>query len=178
MTNKATLANGCFWCTEAIFKRINGVISVLPGYTGGKRENPTYEQVSTGATGHAEAIQLIFDPEILPYETILDVFFATHDPTTPNQQGADIGTQYRSAIFYHDEEQKQIAEKKITELNNSKEYTEALVTELHPFTMFYPAEDYHIDFYDRNKQHPYCKVVIDPKIKKLINKFKENLLQE
>lgn len=178
MTNKATLAGGCFWCTEAIFKRINGVISVLPGYTGGKRENPTYEQVSTGATGHAEAIQLIFDPQILSYETILDVFFATHDPTTLNRQGADIGTQYRSAIFYHDDEQKQIAEKIIDRLNNSTEYTEALVTQLVPYTMFYPAEEYHVDFYDRNKEYPYCKIVIDPKVQKLMKNFKEKLAQE
>lgn len=167
----ATLANGCFWCTEAVFKRIKGIISVLPGYTGGKRENPSYQQVSTGATGHAEAIQVKFDADTISYDTILDIFFATHNPTTLNQQGADIGTQYRSAIFYHNPEQKQAAENKIQELTESKKYESPIVTEVTAYSIFYPAEDYHFDFYDRNQNYPYCRVVIDPKIKKLMQEF-------
>lgn len=175
MTQTATFANGCFWCTEAVFKRLKGIISVLPGYTGGKRENPSYEQVSSGATGHAEAIQVIFDPEIIQYTTLLDVFWATHDPTTPNQQGADVGTQYRSAIFYHDDEQKAAAENSKQHLENTKKYPNPIITEITPFTAFYQAEDYHVDFYDRNKNYPYCKVVIDPKIQKLLKEFKNKL---
>ena len=174
----ATLANGCFWCTEAIFKRLKGIISVIPGYTGGKREHPSYEQVSTGATGHAEAIQITFDPSIIPYEKILDVFFHTHNPTTPNQQGADVGTQYRSAIFYHGETQKEIAEKSKAALEKEGVYTDPIITEIVPFTDFYKAESYHEDYYDKNRSAPYCTYVIDPKIQKLLKKYSNDVKDE
>ena len=172
----ATLASGCFWCTEALFKRLNGVESVMSGYAGGKTENPSYEQVSSEQTGHAEAIQITFDPSVIPYEKILEVFWKTHDPTTINQQGADIGSQYRSAIFYHSEEQRKLAE-------TSKETTQAMfddpiVTEIVPFKSFYEAEGYHQDFYKNNPQNGYCKLVIDPKITKLMKNFKKEIKPE
>lgn len=161
MPNKleiATLAGGCFWCTEAIFKRLDGVISVVPGYAGGKVENPTYEQVCSGTTGHAESIQIEFDPTKISFAKILAIFWQTHDPTTINQQGNDIGPQYRSAIFYHSQEQKEVAEK----LKTTK-----MVTTIEPFTTFYPAEDYHKNYFANHKNAPYCRLVIDPKIHKL-----------
>lgn len=173
----ATLANGCFWCTEAIFKRLKGVESVISGYTGGQRENPSYEQVSTGVTGHAEALQIEFDPNVISYETVLDVFFATHDPTELNRQGNDVGTQYRSAIFYDSPEQKEIAERKIRELSGS--YESPIVTEVTPFAKFYPAEEHHQDYYDQNRNvNMYCKIVIDPKVKKLLTKFNDKVKEE
>jgi peptide-methionine (S)-S-oxide reductase len=176
---KATLANGCFWCTEAVFKRVKGVVSVTSGYTGGKRENPSYEQVTTGATGHAEAIQVVFDPQIISYDTILDIFFATHDPTQLNRQGNDVGTQYRSAIFYHDDVQKKAAEEKIKQLTDDKKYDDPIVTQLNPYTNFYPAEEHHKDYYDQNRNvNPYCRVIIDPKIKKLLTSFEEKVKEE
>lgn len=178
MTEIVTFAGGCFWCTEAIFKRLKGVISVTPGYAGGKRENPSYEQVSTGATGHAEAVQIEFDPTILPFEKLLDIFWHTHNPTTLNQQGADIGTQYRSAIFYHNDQQKEIAEKSKNELENSGTYTTPIVTEIVPFTTFYKAEDYHEDYYEKNKNAPYCTFVIDPKLHKLLEKYGNDVKEE
>lgn len=175
----ATLANGCFWCTEAVFKRVKGVDSVTSGYTGGKNENPTYGDVSSGTTGHAEAIQIEFDPKLISYDTILDIFFATHDPTELNRQGNDVGTQYRSAIFYHSAEQKTLAEKKIKQLTDEKKYEDPIVTQLNPYSNFYPAEEYHKDYYDQNRNvNMYCKVVIDPKIKKLLTSFKENVKEE
>ncbi len=175
----ATLANGCFWCTEAVFKRLKGINSVTSGYTGGQRENPNYEQVSSGATGHAECIQVEFDPSIITYETILDVFFATHDPTELNRQGNDVGTQYRSAIFYHNEEQKKIAEEKIKQLTEEKKYEDPIVTQLNTSTTFYPAEDYHKDYYDENRNvNMYCRVVIDPKVKKLLTQFNDKVKEE
>jgi len=175
----ATLANGCFWCTEAVFKRLKGVSAITSGYTGGQGENPTYENVSSGATGHAEAIQIEFDPNIISYDTILDVFFATHDPTKLNRQGNDVGTQYRSAIFYNDEEQKKIAEKKIKYLTDEKKYENPIVTELTKFSNFYPAEEHHKDYYDQNRNvNMYCKIVIDPKIKKLLTKFGDKVKEE
>ncbi|HUD44652.1 MAG TPA: peptide-methionine (S)-S-oxide reductase MsrA [Patescibacteria group bacterium] len=174
----ATLAGGCFWCTEAVYKRLKGVKSVMPGYTGGKVENPTYEEVSTGTTGHAEAIQIEFDPQIIPYEKILDVFWHTHNPTTLNRQGADIGTQYRSVIFYHDEKQKRIAEKSKEEVAKSGLYPDPIVTEITQFTKFYPAENYHKDYYDKNQTAPYCNFVIDPKIHKLMEEFKQDVKEE
>jgi peptide-methionine (S)-S-oxide reductase len=170
--NTATLAGGCFWCTEAIFKRLNGVHSVVAGYSGGTAKNPTYEQVCSGNTGHAEAIQIEFDPEQLAYKTLLDVFFHLHDPTTKNQQGADYGTQYRSVIFYHDEEQKTDAEQVIEEIERQNVYKNPIVTEVVPFTKFYAAEDYHKDYFARNSSAPYCQVVIDPKIRKLLEEYK------
>jgi peptide-methionine (S)-S-oxide reductase len=164
----ATLANGCFWCSEAVFARLNGVKSVLPGYSGGKIENPTYEQVSSGRTGHAEAAQIEFDPGIISFEKLLDVFWHTHDPTTLNRQGNDIGTQYRSAIFYHDEKQKAIAEKSRAEIERQRVYKDPIVTEVTPFVKFYVAEDYHKNYYDDHQDAPYCRFVIDPKIQKLL----------
>jgi len=174
----ATLAGGCFWCTEAIFKRLKGVESVLPGYTGGTKENPTYQEVCTGNTGHAEATQIEFDPTVIPFEKILDVFWHTHNPTTLNQQGNDIGTQYRSSIFYHDEKQKEIAEKSKIEVENEKLYKDPIVTTIVPFTKFYPAENYHKDYYDRNQTAAYCNFVIDPKIHKLLEEYRKDIKDE
>lgn len=172
----ATLAGGCFWCTEAIFQRLKGVSTVDPGYSGGKRENPSYEQVSTGATGHAEAIQITFDPSVISFEKLLTIFFATHDPTTKNRQGADVGTQYRSVIFYHSENQKAVAEKVIKKLEQSKTYNDPIVTEVVPFEIFYEAEDYHQNYYNNNlAKNPYCSVVIDPKVNKLIKEFSTDI---
>jgi methionine-S-sulfoxide reductase len=171
----ATLAAGCFWCTEAVFQQLKGVLSVTPGYAGGAMENPSYEKVSTGKTGHAEAIEIVFDPNVISYEEILDVFWNTHDPTTPNQQGADVGTQYRSLIFYHDQKQKERAEASRENLENSGKFTSPIVTEIIPFTNFFPAENYHQDFYANNPAHPYCQAIIDPKIQKLFKKFPDKV---
>src|SRR6185437_8681268 len=151
----ATLANGCFWCSEAIFKRLKGVKSVLPGYSGGIVENPSYEQVCTGKTGHTESIQIEFDPTVIPYEKILDVFWHTHDPTTLNRQGNDVGTQYRSAIFHHNQKQKKLAEQAIEKLEKSGKYKDPIVTKIEKITKFYPAEEYHKDYYDSHRSAPY-----------------------
>jgi peptide-methionine (S)-S-oxide reductase len=175
----ATLAGGCFWCTEAIFRRLRGVTNVESGYTGGETENPTYWDVASGMTEHAEAIQIAFDPKIISFSDILDVFWATHDPTSLNRQGADTGTEYRSAIFYHDEDQKQIALKSKETQEKSGKYDKSIVTEIASFTKFYQAEDDHQDFYERNKNsNMYCQLVIDPKIKKLMAGFKEKVKEE
>lgn len=174
-TEITTLAGGCFWCTEAIFKRLKGVESILPGYAGGNIENPTYEQVCSGKTGHAESIQITFDPTIISYEKIIEVFFHLHDPTTLNQQGNDVGTQYRSSIFYHSPEQKKTAEKVISDINQSKLYPGRIITELAPFTNFFEAEDYHKDYYEKNSYQPYCQYTIDPKINKLLKEFPHDL---
>lgn len=171
----ATLAGGCFWCTEAIFKRLKGVKSVNPGYTGGHLKNPTYKDVCSGKTGHAEAIQIKFDPKEISYEKLLEVFFALHNPTTLNRQGVDFGTQYRSAIFYHSDDQKRTAEKVKLRLGRSSHYKNKIVTEIVPFTIFYKAENYHQNYYDTNRNKLYCRIFIDPKIKKLLKNFKENL---
>ena len=165
----ATFAGGCFWCTEAVFKRIRGVESVTAGYSGGKIENPTYEQVCSGATGHTEAIQIKFDPKIISFEKLLEVFFKLHDPTTLNQQGNDVGTQYRSAIFYRDDKQKEKAEKIKSKMQ--KIYKGKIVTEIVPFSNFYKAENYHQNYFENNKNASYCQVVIDPKIQKLYKDF-------
>lgn len=171
----ATFAGGCFWCTEAIFQRLKGVISVKPGYSGGNVPNPSYELVCSGSTGHAEAIQIEFDPKIISFQKLLEVFFKLHDPTTINQQGADVGPQYRSVIFYHDNEQKKRAESIKGKLQKSGAYKDKIVTEIVPFTKFYEAENYHQNYFNNNRQQPYCQAVIDPKIKKLFENFKENL---
>lgn len=171
----ATVAGGCFWCTEAIFKRLKGVRSVEPGYTGGHLENPTYKEVCTGKTGHAEAIQIEFDPTQISYEKLLEIFFALHNPTTLNRQGASIGTQYRSAIFYHDKKQKATAEKVKLQLEESGHYSGKIVTEIVPYVKFYKAENYHQNYYDTNRNKLYCRIFIDPKIKKLFENFKEEL---
>ncbi len=178
MTEKATLAGGCFWCTEAIFKRLKGVSSVLPGYAGGIVENPSYEAVCSGNTGHAEAIQIEFDPTLIPFEKILDIFWHTHNPTTPNRQGNDMGTQYRSSIFYADVKQKEIAEKSKQELETSKLYKDPIVTEIVPLTNFYVAEDYHKDYFERNRNQSYCNFVIDPKIQKLLKEYGNDVKDE
>lgn len=175
---KATFAGGCFWCTEAIFKRLKGVISVVPGYTGGSKKNPTYDEVSSGKTGHTEAINITFDPDTIPYQKLLDIFWHTHNPTTRNKQGADIGTQYRSMIFYHNEEQKKLAEESKEELEKSGTYTDPIVTEIQPFQAFYDAERYHKDYYDNNSSAPYCTFVIDPKIQKLLKEYGKDVKEE
>lgn len=167
----AVFGGGCFWCTEAVFQHIRGVGKVLPGYAGGSVKNPTYEQVSSGLTGHAEVIYIEYDPHTVAYETLLDVFFATHDPTTLNRQGNDVGTQYRSAIFYSSDEQKQMAEAYIKKLTQEKTFGQPIVTTLEPLGEFYEAEDYHKEYYERNKNKPYCQVVISPKVAKLREKF-------
>ena len=174
----ATLAGGCFWCTEAIFKRLKGVVSVLPGYAGGAVENPSYEQVCLGNTGHAEAIQIEFDSSEIPFEKILDIFWNTHNPTTLNQQGNDIGTQYRSEIFYHNKKQKETAEKSKIELEKSGIYKDPIVTKITPFTNFYLAEDYHKNYFDKNADAPYCNFIISPKIHKLLEKYGNDIKDE
>jgi peptide-methionine (S)-S-oxide reductase len=167
----ATLAGGCFWCTEAAFSIIKGVEQIEPGYTGGIVSNPTYEQVSTGTTGHAEAAQITFDPKIISYREILEIFFTMHDPTSLNRQGADVGTQYRSAIFYHNEMQKKVAQQLIDELNQEAIFDRPIVTSVEPLKMFYKAETYHKDYYKKHPKEPYCQVVIAPKIAKLQQRF-------
>ena len=162
----ATLAGGCFWCLEAVFVQLQGVDSVESGYSGGAMPNPTYQQVCTGATGHAEVVQITFDPGLVSYREILEVFFDIHDPTTLNRQGADAGTQYRSAIFYHDEAQKQIAEQLIREKTAAKVWDDPIVTEIVPFQAFYRAEDYHQEYFARNGHQPYCRIVVAPKVSK------------
>jgi peptide-methionine (S)-S-oxide reductase len=174
----ATFAGGCFWCTEAIFKRLKGVKSVLPGYSGGTTENPDYRKVSSGETGHAEAIEITFDPEQISFGKILDIFWNTHDPTTMNRQGNDVGTQYRSAIFYHDQKQKEIAEKSKKEFEQEGKYKDSVITEIVPFTNFYVAEDYHKNYYDKNKEAPYCNFVISSKIHKLLEKYGNDVKEE
>jgi peptide-methionine (S)-S-oxide reductase len=173
----ATFAGGCFWCTEAIFKRLKGVESVMSGYSGGKRENPTYDQVHSG-TGHAESVQVQFDPQIISYDKLLDVFFATHNPTTLNRQDYDTGEEYRSVIFYHDEEQKEKAEAKMKQLEKDGVYDDPIVTELVPYVAFYKAEDEHQNFYDTHRSAPYCMLITDPKIRKLMKNFKEDVKEE
>ncbi len=173
--SKATFGNGCFWCTEAIFMQLKGVSSVLPGYSGGTSKNPTYKEVCEGNTGHAEVIQISYDPKVISYRELLEVFFYTHDPTTLNRQGADIGTQYRSAIFYHDEEQKQEAKKIIEQLTIEKVYSDKIVTEVTKFDVFYVAEDYHKNYYNNNKEQGYCRAVINPKLDKFVKKYKSKL---
>ncbi len=169
----ATLAAGCFWCTEALFQRLKGVEKVVSGYAGGNKDQPSYETVSMGNTGHAEAIQITYDPAVITYNTLLDVFWKTHNPTTPNQQGSDIGSQYRSVIFYHDEDQRQQAEASRAAMEKTNAYDDDVVTEIVPFTNFYPAEDYHQNFYASNPKNGYCQLVIDPKIAKLSRDFKD-----
>lgn len=169
----AVFGGGCFWCTEAVFKSLKGVSSVLPGYSGGDVENPTYEQVSSGRTGHAEVISIEYDSSIISYQNLLTVFFATHDPTTLNRQGADVGTQYRSVIFYKTEEQKKEVENFIAEINNSSKEGSPVVTEIKPLEKFYEAENYHKDYFANNPGNPYCELVINPKLEKVKQKFSE-----
>jgi peptide-methionine (S)-S-oxide reductase len=171
----ATFGAGCFWCVEATFQQLKGVSSVVSGYSGGNVENPTYEQVCTGTTGHAEVCQIEYDPEIISFEELLEILFEIHDPTTPNRQGNDVGTQYRSAIFYHNEKQKKIAEKVIEELNAKGIWKNPIVTEITPLTHFYKAKDYHQNYFRNNPNQPYCRVVIKPKLQKFEKTFKLKL---
>jgi peptide-methionine (S)-S-oxide reductase len=171
----ATLAGGCFWCLEAVYDQLKGVLDVVSGYSGGKRPNPTYEQVCSGATGHAEVVQITFDPQQISYKDLLQVFFTIHDPTTPNRQGADVGTQYRSAIFYHSPEQKAAAEAVIREMDAYKLWGKPIVTEVTAFSAFYPAEDYHQEYFARNPYQGYCRAVIAPKVAKFRKQYLERL---
>jgi peptide-methionine (S)-S-oxide reductase len=172
---KATLGGGCFWCLEAVFEHLRGVTKVESGYAGGLVPNPSYRQVCNGDTGHAEVVQVTFDPAVLSYRDVLDVFFATHDPTTLNRQGPDEGTQYRSAIFYHSPQQKETAERRIAELNAEGVFDTPIVTEVVPLTQFYKAEDYHQGYYRQNPGQGYCRVVISPKLAKFRKQFADRL---
>lgn len=174
----ATLATGCFWCTEAIFSRLKGVQSVVSGYASSKVANPSYQAVSSGRTGAAEAVQITFDSSVITYDKLLEIFWHVHDPTTLNRQGNDVGTQYRSGIYYHNDEQKQIALASKEAIDKSGIYRNSVVTEILPFTNFYPAEDYHQEYYDNNPYQPYCMVVIDPKVKKLLKEYRNDLKEE
>jgi peptide-methionine (S)-S-oxide reductase len=171
----ATLAGGCFWCVEAVFDELRGVESVESGYTGGDVVRPTYQQVCTGTTGHAEAVRITFDPSAVSFRELLEVFFTVHDPTTLNRQGADVGTQYRSAIFYHTPEQREIAEATITDLNAEKIWDAPIVTQVAPAAEFFPAEDYHQEYFQNNASQPYCRAVVAPKVAKFRQKFLEKL---
>jgi|SRR5690348_6454355 peptide-methionine (S)-S-oxide reductase len=170
-TETAVFGGGCFWCTEAVFERLKGVVSVMPGYAGGTVANPTYEQVCTGRTGHAEVARVEYDPARISYNDLLVVFFATHDPTSLNRQGADVGTEYRSVIFYTTEGQRRDAEALISQLNESGPEGKRIVTEVVPLEAFYPAENYHREYYRNNSLAPYCQIVIDPKLRKLHKQF-------
>lgn len=171
----ATLAGGCFWCLEAVFSEIEGVQDVTSGYSGGTTTDPSYQDVSTGSTGHAEAVQITFDPKVVSFEEILKVFFTMHDPTTLNQQGPDIGSQYRSAIFFHSEAQKKIAQNIIQRLDIEKIWGAPIATEVKPLVHFHPAEDYHQKYYQRNREAPYCQLVINPKLAKLRGEYQHRL---
>jgi len=171
----ATLAGGCFWCIEAVFWEVDGVENVVSGYTGGTTINPTYEQVCTGKAGHAEAVQVSFNPSKISYREILEIFFSVHDPTTLNQQGADVGTQYRSAIFYHDEQQKAVAEELIRGLGKSHLWKKPIVTQIAPLERFYPAEDYHREYFSRHPEQAYCQMVISPKVSKFRKQWTKRL---
>lgn len=173
----ATFGNGCFWCTEAIFQQLRGVENVVPGYAGGTTKNPTYGEVVTGFTGHAEVIQISYNPKVISYRELLDVFFYTHDPTTLNRQGNDIGTQYRSAIYYHDKDQKNDARTIIKQLELEKVYEDKIVTEITRLDKFYLAENYHNDYYNNNKNDGYCRAIINPKLDKFVKKYKSKLKQ-
>lgn len=174
-TDTATFGTGCFWCTEAIFQQLDGVLKVTSGYSGGHLPNPTYQDVSTGTTGHAECVQIVYDPSILSFDELLEVFWQTHDPTTLNRQGNDVGPQYRSAIFYHSKEQQEKAEKYKAELDKSGAFEKPIVTEIAPFDAFYEAENYHQDYYANNGAAPYCYYVIRPKMEKFQKVFKSKL---
>jgi peptide-methionine (S)-S-oxide reductase len=171
----ATLAGGCFWCLETVYDQLRGVEDVVSGYSGGRQPNPTYEQVCSGATGHAEVVQVTFDPQLISFRDILGVFFAIHDPTTLNRQGGDVGTQYRSAVFYHTPEQKTVAEAVIAEVNASGIWPKPVVTQMAPFEAFYPAEAYHQEYFARNPNQGYCQVVVAPKVAKFRKQFLDRL---
>jgi peptide-methionine (S)-S-oxide reductase len=171
----ATLGGGCFWCTEAVFSDLKGVVKVESGYSGGTVANPSYEQVCTGRTGHAEVAQITFDPEVISYKEILDIFFTVHDPTTLNRQGADVGTQYRSIIFYHNNEQRAVAEQVIKEITAAGMWESPIVTQVEPLKAFYKAEDYHQQYFENNPRQSYCQIVIAPKVRKFREHYKDRL---
>jgi len=173
--DKATFGSGCFWCTEAVFEKLNGVVDVVSGYSGGKTNNPTYKEICSGETGHAEVTQITFDPSIISFKELLEVFWKTHDPTTLNRQGSDIGTQYRSVIFYHNEEQKMLSEEYKNKLEEAKIFDDPIVTEITIIEKFDSAEDFHQDYYEQNKSQPYCSFVITPKLEKFKKIFKDKL---
>ena len=175
MKEKIVLAAGCFWCTEAVFQRIQGVEKVVPGYTGGAIKNPAYREVCSGRTGHAEGVEVTYDASVVTIDELLEIYFATHDPTTLNQQGNDRGTQYRSAIFYTTDQQKRAAERLISLLEENKVFDNPIVTELTPLDVFYTAEVDHHEYYNNNKQQPYCQFIIDPKIKKIKTYYSDKL---
>jgi len=177
-TQLATLAGGCFWCLEAVFEQLKGVKKVESGYSGGHVPNPSYEAVCTGTTGHAEVTQVTFDPDVISFRDLLGVFFSIHDPTTPDRQGGDVGTQYSSAIFYHDDEQRRVAEDLVRELEAEHVFDDPIVTTIEPFKAFYPAEEYHRKYYRRNPNQPYCPAVIAPKVSKLRTKYLSRLKQQ
>ena len=172
---KVTLGGGCFWCTEAVYLQLKGVVDVKPGYSGGHVKNPSYKEVCNETTGHAEVVQVTFDPAVVSFAEILEVFFVTHDPTSLNRQGNDAGTQYRSAIFYHTPKQKETAMQIIANLEKEKAYEKPIVTEVTEFKAFYPAEDYHINYFARNKNQPYCQFVVAPKVEKFKKAFKDKV---
>jgi peptide-methionine (S)-S-oxide reductase len=174
-TDTTTFGTGCFWCTEAVFQELKGVIKVTSGYSGGQVPHPSYEEVCSGSTGHAECLQIVYDPAVISFDELLEVFWESHDPTTLNRQGNDVGTQYRSAIFYHNEEQKEKAEHYKAELIRNKAYDKPIVTEITPFKVFYPAENYHQDYYNLHGTQPYCRLVIRPKLEKFEKVFKDKL---
>ena len=174
-TEQATLGGGCFWCVEAVFDELRGVTSVESGYAGGRTANPTYEQVCSGATGHAEVVRVTFDPREVSFKEILEVFFTAHDPTTLNRQGADVGTQYRSVIFYHDERQREVADETIRELNEANIWDGTIVTEVAPLSNYYEAEEYHQEYFARNPGQGYCRVVVAPKVAKFRQRFRDRL---
>jgi peptide-methionine (S)-S-oxide reductase len=171
----ATFGNGCFWCTEAIFQRLEGVESLTSGFSGGNIKNPAYREVVSGRSGHAEVIQIKFDPNKISFIELLEVFFATHDPTTLNRQGYDVGTQYRSAVFYHSQEQKDAAELMVSALSDAEVFDDPIVTEVTEFDAFYPADDYHQNYYNQNKNQPYCQAVINPKLDKFLKVYQDKL---
>ena len=177
-TQLATLAGGCFWCLEAVFEQLKGVKKVESGYSGGHVPNPSYQAVCTGTTGHAEVVQVSFDPDEISFGDLLGVFFTLHDPTTLDRQGGDVGTQYRSAIFYHDDEQRRVAEDLVRELEAEHVFDDPIVTTIEPFKAFYPAEEYHREYYRRNPNQPYCRAVIAPKVSKLRSKYLSRLKQQ
>lgn len=174
----AVFGGGCFWCTEAIFKRLKGVISVVSGFAGGKTDNPSYHQVTTGQTGHAESVQVTFDPMIISYTRLLDVFWATHNPTTVNQQAFDRGTEYRSIILYTNEQQKKQAYESKEKIEKEHVYPDSIVTKIAPLNIFYTAQEYHQNFYDKYESEPYCTIIINPKIKKLLERFGKDIKEE
>lgn len=174
-TDTATFGEGCFWCVEATFQQLNGVLSVASGYSGGHVSNPTYKEVCTGTTGHAEVCQITFDPSVISYDELLKAFWGSHDPTTLNRQGNDVGTQYRSVIFYHNQQQQQLAEKYKRELDASGAFNGPIVTEIAPYSVFYKAEDYHQNYFNENGDQPYCQIVIKPKLEKFQKVFKDKL---